>query len=85
MNLIQKYIGSDSIKPKINRLSSPEWIRTKQRAKRAVEDMAKDLLELYAKRQELRGFSFSKDTLWQRQFEDAFPPMRKQKRRLEAP
>ncbi len=73
MNLIQKYIGSDSIKPKINRLSSPEWTRTKQRAKKAVEDMAKDLLELYARREQLKGFPFSKDTLWQRQFEDAFP------------
>ena len=73
MNLIQKYIGSDSVKPKINRLSSPEWFRTKQRAKRAVEDMAKDLLELYARREGLEGFSFSKDTLWQRQFEDIFP------------
>ena len=73
MNLIQKYIGADSVKPKINRLSSPEWSRTKQRAKKAVEDMAKDLLELYAKRESLEGFSFSKDTIWQSQFEDLFP------------
>lgn len=73
MNLIQKYIGADSIKPKINKLSSLEWTRTKQRAKKAVEDMAKDLLELYAKRESLKGFSFSKDTVWQSQFEDLFP------------
>ena len=73
MNLIQKYVGADSIKPKINKLSSPEWSRTKQRAKKAVEDMAKDLLELYAMRESLEGFSFSKDTVWQRQFEDLFP------------
>jgi transcription-repair coupling factor (superfamily II helicase) len=73
MNLIQKYIGADSVKPKINKLSSSEWVRTKQKAKKAVEDMAKDLLELYAKREKLEGFAFSKDTLWQRQFEDLFP------------
>lgn len=73
MNLIQKYIGGESVKPKINRLSSPEWVKVKQRAKKAVEDMAKDLLELYAKRQTIKGFAFSKDTIWQKQFEDAFP------------
>ncbi len=73
MNLIQKYIGADSVKPKINRLSSPEWARTKQRAKKAVEDMAKDLLELYAKRESQQGYAFSKDTPWQREFEDLFP------------
>jgi len=73
MNLIQKYIGGDSIKPKINRLSSPDWVKVKQRAKKAVEDMAKDLLELYAKRETIKGFAFSKDSIWQKQFEDAFP------------
>ncbi len=73
MNLIQKYIGADAVKPKVNRLSSPEWARTKQRAKKAVEDMAKDLLELYAKRESLEGYAFSKDTIWQTQFEDLFP------------
>lgn len=73
MNFIQKYVGAHAIKPKINKLSSQEWARTKNTAKKAVEDMAKDLLELYAKREDLRGYSFPKDTLWQRQFEDAFP------------
>ncbi|WP_406243835.1 transcription-repair coupling factor [Tissierella carlieri] len=73
MHLIQKYIGSDSIKPKVNKLSSSEWARTKEKAKKAVEDMAHDLLELYAKRESYRGFVFSKDGEWQRQFEDLFP------------
>ncbi len=73
MHLIQKYIGSDSIKPKINKLSSGEWAKTKEKAKKAVEDMAHDLLELYAKRESFKGFSFSKDGEWQRQFEDLFP------------
>ena len=73
MNLIQKYIGADSVKPKINKLSSSEWARTKTKAKKAVEDMAKDLLELYAKRETKEGHSFSPDTPWQNQFEDIFP------------
>ena len=73
MNLIQKYVGADGIRPKINKLSSPEWARVKQRAKKAVEDLAKDLLELYAKRETSKGFAFSSDTVWQRQFEDSFP------------
>lgn len=73
MNLIQKYIGSDSVKPRVNKLSSADWARTKQRAKKAVEEMAVDLLELYAKRESYKGFAFSKDGEWQRQFEDLFP------------
>ena len=73
LDLLQRYTGSESDKPKINRLSSPEWARTKQRVKKAVENMAKDLLELYAKRESLKGHSFSKDTPWQSQFEDTFP------------
>ena len=73
MNLIQKYIGADSIKPKVNKLSSSEWMKTKTKAKKAVEDMAKDLLELYAKRESQKGYAFSPDTPWQNQFEDFFP------------
>ncbi|MBU5257288.1 transcription-repair coupling factor [Tissierella praeacuta] len=73
MHLIQKYIGSDSIKPKVNKLSSAEWARTKEKAKKAVEEMAHELLELYAKRESYKGFVFSKDGEWQRQFEDLFP------------
>lgn len=73
MNLIQKYVGADKSKPKINKLSSSEWGKTKAKAKRAIEDMAKDLLELYAKRQSEKGFAFSSDNPWQREFEDMFP------------
>lgn len=72
MNLIQKYIGADSVKPKINKLNSGDWQRIKTRARKAVEDMAQDLLNLYAKRETLKGYAFSKDTTWQRQFEDLF-------------
>lgn len=73
MNLIQKYIGADSVKPKVNKLGSSDWAKTKAKVKRAIEDMAKDLLELYAKRESTKGFAFSKDQPWQRQFEDLFP------------
>lgn len=73
MNLIQKYIGSDSVKPKINKLGGSEWIKTKAKARKAIEDMAKSLIQLYAKRERVKGFAFSKDTPWQKQFEDLFP------------
>lgn len=72
MNLIQKYIGKDGYKPKLNRLGSKEWIKTKQRAKKALDDIAFDLVELYAKRDKMEGFSFSYDTPWQKEFEDGF-------------
>lgn len=73
MNLIQKYIGSDALKPKVNKLSSGDWSKTKERTKKAVEGMAQELLELYAKREKLVGYSFGPDTMWQNQFEDLFP------------
>lgn len=73
MNMVQKYIGSDSIKPRLNKLNSVEWQNTKARARKEVEDMAVDLLNLYAKRESEKGYSFSGDTLWQREFEDLFP------------
>lgn len=73
MNLIQKHSGSEGIKLRINKLSSAEWSRTKAKVKKAVEEMAEDLLELYAKRESYKGFSFSEDTEWQKQFEDLFP------------
>jgi transcription-repair coupling factor (superfamily II helicase) len=73
MSMIQKYIGSDSIKPKINKLSGTEWAKTKSRTKKAIEEMATDLLQLYAKRERVEGYQFSADTPWQREFEDMFP------------
>lgn len=72
MNLIQKYIGSDTVKPKVNKLGSSEWVKTKTKVKKAIEDMASDLIKLYAARQTVKGYKFSKDTPWQKQFEDAF-------------
>lgn len=72
LSVIHKFIGKEGEPPKINRLNSPEWSRTKLKAKKAVELMAEDLIELYAKREEAQGFKFSKDSTWQKEFEDAF-------------
>ena len=72
LDLIYKYVGSESKAPKVNKLNSLEWKKTKAKAKKNVEDMAEDLIKLYAKRQEAKGFAFSEDTEWQREFEDAF-------------
>lgn len=73
MDMVQKYIAGDDAVPKINKLSGGEWKATKAKAKAAIAVMAKDLIDLYAKRQLEPGFAFSEDTPWQREFEDAFP------------
>lgn len=73
MSMIQKYIGSDSIKPKVNRLNSSEWVRTKIKTKKAIEEMAGELLDLYAKREQVKGYQFSEDFPWQQEFEEMFP------------
>lgn len=72
MNMVQKYIGGDSSKPKINKLSGTEWAKTKQKTKKAVDEIANYLVELYAQREKLKGYKFSDDTQWQREFEDDF-------------
>lgn len=73
MDIVQKYIGSDGAVPKINKLSGGEWKATKAKAKAAIAVMAKDLIDLYAQRKMQPGHSFSQDTVWQKEFEDAFP------------
>ncbi|MBP3463963.1 MAG: transcription-repair coupling factor [Clostridia bacterium] len=70
---IRKYIGSGDTAPKINRLGSKEWANTKAKVKNNLRAVAKELIELYAKRQSSKGYSFSKDTIWQNEFEDSFP------------
>ena len=72
MNLIQKYIGKDGYRPKLNKLGSSEWVKTKTRAKKVLDEIALDLVQLYAKRDKIRGFVFSEDTAWQKEFEDSF-------------
>ncbi len=70
---IRKYIGGDKIHPKINALGSKEWQNTKAKVKNNLREVAKELIELYAKREKAQGFSFSKDTPWQGEFEAKFP------------
>lgn len=72
LDMIQRYIGSEDKGPKLNKLGGAEWMRVKAKAKKAIETMAIDLLKLYAERQEAVGFTFSKDTRWQKEFEDMF-------------
>jgi len=73
MDIVQKYIGSEGAAPKVNKLSGGEWKTTKAKAKAAIADMAQDLLRLYAERSVQKGFAFSSDSVWQQEFEDAFP------------
>ncbi len=71
---IQKYASADADKkPKINKVNSTEWRRTKERVKKAVADIARQLIDLYAIRSSRPGFAFSEDTVWQREFEELFP------------
>ena len=70
---IRKYIGGDELKPQINKLGSKDWRETKAKVKKNLREVAKDLIELYAKREKAKGYSLSKDTPWQKQFEDKFP------------
>ena len=73
LDVIQKYASSDAKKPKLNKLGSQEWTKTKTRVKSAVSEVAKDLVELYAIRQAKEGFVYGPDTIWQREFEELFP------------
>lgn len=73
MDNIRKYIGSGEAAPKLNRLGSKEWINTKAKVKSNLREVARNLIELYAKRQKIKGYAFSKDTIWQQEFEDKFP------------
>lgn len=72
-DLIQKYIGPEDKPPKLSKLGGNEWTRAKRKARRAVQELAKDLIKLYAKRQMMKGYAFSKDTPWQKEFEERFP------------
>lgn len=72
LDLVQRYSGSEGHKPQLDRLGGAGWQRTKARVKRALRDMAEELLKLYAERKLARGHAYSPDTPWQREFEDAF-------------
>ncbi|MBC9721522.1 MAG: transcription-repair coupling factor [Lactobacillus sp.] len=73
LSLVQKYVGSEGKTPHINKLGGSEWAKTKRKVQSKVEDIADDLIELYAKRESEKGFAFSPDDDLQRKFDDAFP------------
>ena len=73
MDLIQKYAGADAKPPKLNKLGTPQWKKTKGQVKKAVQLIAKDLVKLYATRQQTEGYVYGPDTVWQREFEEMFP------------
>ena len=73
MDLIQKYAGADTKPPKLNKLGTPQWKKTKGQVKKAVQLIAKDLVKLYATRQQTEGYVYGPDTVWQREFEEMFP------------
>ncbi|MBR0328392.1 MAG: transcription-repair coupling factor, partial [Selenomonadaceae bacterium] len=73
VGMLQKYIGSEGEIPRLHRMGSTAWAKAKAKAKSAVEDIAQDLIRLYAQRKKNQGFAFGPDTVWQNEFEDAFP------------
>ncbi len=73
LDVIQKYASADAKTPKLNKLGSKEWEKTKSKVRTAVNEVAKDLVELYAVRQQSEGYQYGKDTVWQREFEEMFP------------
>ena len=72
-DIIGKYSSSDGASPRLNRLSGKEWVATKARVKEGVEQTARELVELYAERQKLKGHIYDKDSVWQKEFEEMFP------------
>ena len=73
LDLIQKYASADAKAPKLNRLGTQEWTKTKTRVRGAVREIAKDLVQLYAARQQQDGYVYGEDTVWQKEFEEMFP------------
>lgn len=73
MSVLQKYVGSESATPRVNKLSSGDWNKTKARVKAAIRDMAEDFLKAAAERQATPGYQFDADSSWQREFEERFP------------
>ena len=73
LDSIRKYIGGDEGGLKVNKLGNKEWLKTKAKVKKNLREVARELIELYAKRDKSRGHAYGKDTPWQTQFEDSFP------------
>lgn len=72
LDSLEKYIGPEEREPKLNKLGTEEWNKTTAKVKASLRTYAKELVELYAKRSQIKGHAFSKDTVWQREFEEAF-------------
>src|ERR1700678_4578330 len=72
LDLVQKYRSSEGAKPVLNRLGTQQWQKTKARVKKAMKDMAEELLKLYAVRKTAQGHAFAADSEWQHEFEDSF-------------
>lgn len=73
MDVIQKYASADAATPKLNKLGTQEWNKTKSKVRSAVDEIAQDLVELYAIRQQKNGYRYGEDTVWQKEFEEMFP------------
>lgn len=73
LDLIQKYIGSEGKSPKLNKLGGSDWSKTKTKVKESVQELAQGLIRLQAERETSKGYSYPKDTVWQKQFEETFP------------
>src|SRR5699024_6248916 len=73
LNLLQKYVASEGKTPKINKLGGTSWAKTKRKVQTQVEDIADDLIELYASRESQKGYAYPKDNDYQHEFENAFP------------
>jgi transcription-repair coupling factor (superfamily II helicase) len=70
---LTRYIGSDGGIPPLSRLGGSDWTSTKSRVREAVQQIAEELLDLYARRQISKGYAFKPDTVWQKELEDSFP------------
>lgn len=73
LDKIQKYVSSESKPPRVNKLGGSEWAKTKRRVANKIEDIADELVDLYAKREAEKGYAFTPDDSYQKEFEDAFP------------
>ncbi|NLC69037.1 MAG: transcription-repair coupling factor [Clostridiaceae bacterium] len=73
LDTVQKYIGSEGKTPRLSKLGGSDWVTTKRKVKESLKKLAEELIKLYARRETIKGFAFSKDTVWQKQFEDLFP------------
>ncbi|MCI8633795.1 MAG: transcription-repair coupling factor [Lachnospiraceae bacterium] len=73
LDMLQRYVAGEDAKPKLNKLAGNDWQRTKTKVREGVAKLAEDLVALYAERQNKKGYQYGPDTVWQKEFEEAFP------------